>query len=127
MIIKSENINELLDIGFEPETLILQADGSYYIEESEFRAFAEDMDYEEGLDFSIDGDNLSINIVLDEADDDGCDGCCGGCCCSEDDAEDDIENLSEYVKDELDIIKGNVSSARYIGVQMGLIKDILLG
>jgi hypothetical protein len=130
MIIKAENINELLRLGFQPETLIVQTNGKYYIDEYEFKDFADGEDWEKGLDYSIDAnDEISFSIVLTEEgygeqiepeaeydnDDDD----------DEDEVEDCVSELQQTLKDELDFIKDNSNSLGYCKAQLSLIKTIL--
>jgi hypothetical protein len=128
MIIKAENINELLRLGFEPEFLVNEGNGKYSIDKAEFNGFAGDEDWEEGLDYSIANDEVTFSIVLteegygerieadpeyDESDDD------------EDEVENCIQELEDTLKEELTFLKDNTTSLQYCRTQMGLIKTIL--
>jgi hypothetical protein len=131
MIIKAENINELLRLGFEPEFLVNEGNGKYSIDKAEFDDFAEGEDWEAGLDYSISNNEVTFSIVLteegygerieadpeyDESDDDEDD---------EDEVKNCIQELEDTLKEELTFLKDNTTSLQYCRTQMGLIKTIL--
>lgn len=137
MKIARKTINELLKLGFNPSTLIVQDRETYITNESDFKAFADGKGWEKGLDYTISGDTLTANIVLQprgSAPARTRSNKCGNPNCPvcypqaprQPTSEEKMDALRAKVRMDLRTIKDEVSSGTHCKNQLKLIKDILM-